>query len=139
MAETLKIAVMGGDGTGPEVVREGLKVLQAVAQKEDFTYETEDFDYGGDRYLAAGGDPNEPTIPVITDKEVDELRAYDAIYLGAVGHPDVAPGILEKGLLLKRQPNVQNLSVFKVKWTRLVKSTVRQDNRLRQATRLSLA
>ncbi|HUW84000.1 MAG TPA: 3-isopropylmalate dehydrogenase [Phycisphaerae bacterium] len=97
----LKIAVIGGDGTGPEVVREGLKVLAAVATKEGFRYETEDFDYGGDRYMARGGDPSKLTIPVITDQEIDALRAFDAIYLGAVGHPDVAPGILEKDLLLK--------------------------------------
>jgi len=101
MPDPIRIAVVGGDGTGPEVVREGLKVLEAVARKEGFTYVTREFDYGGDRYLRLGGDPRRPTIEPITDQEVDELRAYDAIYLGAVGHPDVAPGILEKGLLLK--------------------------------------
>ncbi len=89
----LKIAVLGGDGTGPEVVREGLKVLGAVAALEGFTYETTDYDFGGDRYLQTG--------EVLPDSAVDELRGYDAIYLGAVGHPDVAPGILEKGLLLR--------------------------------------
>ncbi|MBS3734223.1 MAG: 3-isopropylmalate dehydrogenase [Phycisphaerae bacterium] len=96
----MRIAVIGGDGTGPEVVAEGLKVLQAVAEKVGFDYETTDFDVSGDRYLAAGGDPNVASIPVIRDEEIDALRAYDAIYLGAVGHPDIAPGILEKGLLL---------------------------------------
>lgn len=89
----VKIAVIPGDGTGPEVVREGLKVLAAVAAQEGFAYETTEFDYGGERYLQTG--------KVISDEEVQELRAFDAIYLGAVGHPDVAPGILEKGLLLK--------------------------------------
>ena len=97
----MRIAVIGGDGTGPEVVAEGLKVLKTVSEKVGFTYETTDFNVSGDRYLAAGGDPAAPSIPVISDEEIDELRAYDAIYLGAVGHPDVAPGILEKGLLLK--------------------------------------
>lgn len=97
----MKIAVIGGDGTGPEVVAEGLKVLQAVAAKVGFEYTTQNFDVSGDRYLAAGGDPNQASIPVITEEEIDELNAFDAIYLGAVGHPDVAPGILEKGLLLK--------------------------------------
>lgn len=92
MAHAVKIAVLGGDGTGPEVVREGLKVLSVIAEKESFTYETADFGYGGDRYLATG--------EIISDAQIDELRAFDAIYLGAVGHPDVAPGILEKGLLL---------------------------------------
>jgi len=97
----MRIAVIGGDGTGPEVVAEGLKVLQAVAEKVGFTYETQEFNVSGDRYLAAGGDPTAPSIRVIKDAEIEELRAYDAIYLGAVGHPDVAPGILEKGLLLR--------------------------------------
>ncbi len=97
----MKIAVIGGDGTGPEVVAEGLKVLEAVAAKVGFEYTTQDFDVSGDRYLAAGGDPNAASIPVITEEEIDELTKFDAIYLGAVGHPDVAPGILEKGLLLK--------------------------------------
>jgi len=97
----IKIAVIGGDGTGPEVVLEGLKVLKEVAQKEGFSYETKDYDFSGKAYLARGGDPNVQNIPVITDEQIDELRAYDAIYLGAVGDPDVAPGILEKELLLK--------------------------------------
>ena len=97
----MRIAVIGGDGTGPEVVAEGLKVLETVAGKVGFEYTTQDFNVSGDRYLAAGGDPNAPSIPVISDEEIAELAAFDAIYLGAVGHPDVAPGILEKGLLLK--------------------------------------
>ena len=97
----LKIAVIGGDGTGPEVAREGLKVLAAAAKKEGVDYQTKEFDYGGERYLAQGGDPEKPGKPPISDAEIDELRQFDVIYLGAVGHPDVAPGILEKGLLLK--------------------------------------
>ncbi|RPI61144.1 MAG: hypothetical protein EHM48_06100, partial [Planctomycetaceae bacterium] len=83
----MKIAVIGGDGTGPEVVAEGLKVLQAAAEKFGFKYSTENFDISGDRYLAAGGDPNKQTIPVIHDEEIAELRKFDAIFLGAVGHP----------------------------------------------------
>jgi len=90
---TLRIAVIGGDGTGPEVAAEGLKVLKAVSQIDKFQYETVDFDFGGDRYLRTG-----ETLP---EGAVDELRKFDAIYLGAVGHPDVKPGILEKGLLLE--------------------------------------
>ena len=97
----MRIAVIGGDGTGPEVVAEGLKVLQAVAGKVGFEYETTDFDVSGDRYLAAGGDPNQASIEVISAAEIEELATFDAIYLGAVGHPGVAPGILEKGLLLR--------------------------------------
>ena len=97
----MRIAVIGGDGTGPEVVAEGLKVLKAAAEKAGFEYETTDFDVCGDRYLAAGGDPNQPSIEVISDAEIEQLAGFDAIYLGAVGHPDVAAGILEKGLLLR--------------------------------------
>ncbi len=96
----LKIAVLGGDGTGPEVVAEGLKVLAAVAGKEGFAYETKDYDLSGKAYLARGGDPKKATIPVVTPEQIEELRGFDAIYLGAVGDPNVAPGILEKGLLL---------------------------------------
>jgi len=97
----MRIAVIGGDGTGPEVVAEGLKVLQAVAEKVGIEYQTRDFSVSGDRYLAAGGDPNAASIPIISEEQIAELATFDAIYLGAVGHPDVAPGILEKGLLLK--------------------------------------
>jgi 3-isopropylmalate dehydrogenase len=97
----MKIAVIGGDGTGPEVVAEGLKVLKAVAAKAGFDYTTTDFNVSGERYLAAGGNPAAPSIPVISDQEIAQLRSYDAIYLGAVGHPKIAPGILEKGLLLR--------------------------------------
>jgi 3-isopropylmalate dehydrogenase len=96
----LKIAVLGGDGTGPEVVAEGLKILKVVAEKEGFQYETRDYDFSGKAYLARGGDPEVQNIPVITDEQIDELRGYDAIYLGAVGDPDITPGILEKSLLL---------------------------------------
>jgi 3-isopropylmalate dehydrogenase len=74
-------------------VAEGLKVLEAVARKDGFQYTLKHFDYGGERYLRTG--------VVLPEGAVDELRRYDAIYLGAVGHPDVAPGILEKGLLLE--------------------------------------
>ena len=97
----MRIAVLGGDGTGPEVVAEGLKVLKAVAKKAGFEYSTHDFNLCGDRYLAAGGDPAKASIPVIHDEEIAQLRTFDAIYLGAVGHPKIAPGILEKGLLLR--------------------------------------
>lgn len=89
----LKLAVIPGDGTGPEVTAEALKVLNAVSKLEGFTYETTPFDWGGERYLRTG-----ETLPA---GAVAELRKFDAIYLGAVGHPDVKPGILEKGLLLE--------------------------------------
>ncbi len=91
--KTYKIAVIGGDGTGPEVVREGLKVLEAASKATGFQYETTEYDWGGDRYLATGN--------VLPDDAADQMRQYDAIYLGAIGHPDVKPGILEKGILLR--------------------------------------
>jgi 3-isopropylmalate dehydrogenase len=87
-----KIAVIGGDGTGPEVVAEGLKVLKVVSEKVGFKYETTEFDFGGDRYLR--------TNEVLPDSAVEDLRQFDTIFLGAIGHPDVKPGILEKGILL---------------------------------------
>ncbi len=90
---TYKIAVIGGDGTGPEVVREGLKVLEAASARYGFSCELTEYDFGGDRYLRTG--------EVLPDSAADELRQYQAIYLGAIGHPDVRPGILEKGILLR--------------------------------------
>jgi len=88
-----KIAVIPGDGTGPEVIHEGLKVLAAAAKKYKFAYETKIFDFGGQRYLK--------TAKTLEDKDVEELKKFSAIYLGAIGHPDVKPGILETGILLK--------------------------------------
>ena len=88
-----KIAVLPGDGTGPEVIAEGVKVLEAAASTFGFTLDVHDYDFGGDRYLQTG--------EVLPDSAVDELRSFDAIYLGAIGHPDVKPGVLEKGILLK--------------------------------------
>lgn len=88
-----KIAVIPGDGTGPEVTRESLKVLEAVSQKYKIKYETKIFDFGAERYLKTG--------VTLEDKDVEELKKYSAIFLGAIGHPDVKPGILETGILLK--------------------------------------
>ena len=91
-SKTLKIAAIPGDGTGPEVTAEAMKVLAAVAKLEGFTYDVETLDWGGDRYLKTG--------EIIPEGGLDLLRTKDAIFLGAIGHPQVAPGILEKGLLL---------------------------------------
>ncbi len=88
-----KIAVIPGDGTGPEVVAEGLKVLKAAAARRGFTCSTTQYDFGGERYMRTG-----ETLP---DSAIDEFKQHDAIFLGAMGHPDVAPGILEQGVLLK--------------------------------------
>ena len=88
-----KIGVIPGDGTGPEVVDEGLKVLKAAAAKFNIQYELVHYDFGGERYMRTG--------EILPDSALDEFRKLDTIFLGAVGHPDVAPGILEKGLLLR--------------------------------------
>ena len=87
------IAVIGGDGTGPEVAREALKVSEAAAQKFGFKINWHPYDFGGERYLKTG--------EALPDGAVDELRKFRAIFLGAVGHPQVKPGILEKGILLR--------------------------------------
>ncbi|MEW6009026.1 MAG: 3-isopropylmalate dehydrogenase [Candidatus Omnitrophota bacterium] len=89
----IRIAVIPGDGTGPEVVREGLKVLETSSKKFNFKYETKIFDFGADRYLKTG--------KTLEDKDIQDLKKFSAIFLGAIGHPDVKPGILETGILLK--------------------------------------
>src|SRR5207249_3011449 len=91
MSRTHRIGVIPGDGTGPEVVAEGLKVLGEVI--DGFDVETHPYPIGGDHYLR--------TAETLPDSVLDELRSLDAIYLGAIGHPDVAPGILERGILLR--------------------------------------
>jgi len=99
MAKTYNLALIGGDGTGPEVALEAKKVLDVAAKKFDFKLEWEDFDWGGDRYLRTG--------EVLPDSAVPALRQKDAILLGAIGHPDVKPGILEKGILLRLRFELQ--------------------------------
>jgi 3-isopropylmalate dehydrogenase len=91
--KSYNIAVIGGDGTGPEVVREAVKVLNAAAPKFGVKLNYTDYDFGGDRYLRTG--------EVLPDSAIPELRKFPAILLGAIGHPDVKPGILEKGILLR--------------------------------------
>ncbi len=93
MKKTYDIAVIPGDGTGPEVVAEGLKVLEAAASRCNFGYQFSTYDIGGDHYLATG--------ETISDQQLDSLAQKDAIFLGAIGHPEVQPGVLEKGILLK--------------------------------------
>ena len=86
---THRVAVLGGDGIGPEVTAEALKVVRAAGVELAST----DYDLGGRRYLATG--------EVLPDAVLEELRSFDAILLGAIGTPEVAPGVLERGLLLK--------------------------------------
>lgn len=90
---TIRLAVIPGDGIGPEVVTEGLKVLDAVAARFSLQIERTEYDLGARRWHATG-----ETLP---DTVLDELRAHDAILLGAVGDPSVPSGVLERGLLLR--------------------------------------
>src|SRR5436305_3251401 len=91
--KSYNIAVVGGDGTGPEVVHEAVKVLDAAAKKFALKLNYTHYDIGGDRYLRTG--------EVLPDSVLNELRKFPAILLGAIGHLDVKPGILEKGILLR--------------------------------------
>jgi 3-isopropylmalate dehydrogenase len=93
MSKSYNIAVIAGDGTGPEVVNEGKKVLSAVAAKHGFKLNYQEFDFGGERFLRTG--------EVLPETAVSDLKKFDSIFLGAIGHPDVKPGILEKGILLR--------------------------------------
>lgn len=92
-AKTYKIGLLPGDGTGPEVIHEGLKVVKAVAKSEGISVDWVNYDLGGERYKRTG--------EILPDSVLGEFRKLDGIYLGAIGHPDVKPGILEKGLLLR--------------------------------------
>ena len=93
MAKEYRIGVIPGDGTGPEVVEEGVKVLDAVSKKFGFTLTYTYYNLGGERYLKTG-----ETLP---DSVLSELKSQQALFLGAIGHPDVRPGILEKEILLR--------------------------------------
>jgi 3-isopropylmalate dehydrogenase len=93
MGKSYDIAVIPGDGTGPEVVREGLKVLKAAASIYGVDLSLKEYDFGGERYKKTG--------ELLPDSAIAELKQFDSIYLGAIGHPDVEPGILERGIVLK--------------------------------------
>ncbi|UCF20805.1 MAG: 3-isopropylmalate dehydrogenase [Gemmatimonadota bacterium] len=90
--KTYKIGSIPGDGIGPEVAREGLKVLETVARLEDFDYELVDYPYSGDHYLK--------TKELVPERVIDEWRTLDAVLLGAIGHPDVEPGLVERSVIL---------------------------------------
>jgi len=91
--KSYKIAVIPGDGSGPEMVREGVKVLKVAAARFAFSLDFTTFPFGGDYYLEKG--------EVLPYGAIETLRQFDAIFLGAIGHPEVRPGILEKGILLR--------------------------------------
>ncbi len=91
--KSYRVGVIPGDGTGPEVVAEAVKVLEAAARKFGFGLEKTSYDIGGERYKKTG--------EILPDSVLGELRTQQALLLGAIGHPDVKPGILEKGILLR--------------------------------------
>jgi len=93
VSKSYRIALIPGDGTGPEVLAEGVKVVGRAAERFGFSIETESYDFGGDRYLRTG--------EILPESAIHDLRQFDAIYLGAIGHPEVRPGVLEKGFLLR--------------------------------------
>ena len=88
-----KIAVIQGDGIGPEIIREGIKVIDTISDVSNFEIKWEKYNFGAERYLRTG--------ELISEDELKELKKYDSIYLGALGDPRVQPGILEKGILLR--------------------------------------
>jgi 3-isopropylmalate dehydrogenase len=112
-----KIAVIGGDGTGPEVIKEGIKVLEAAASLKKIKLEFVYYDLGGERYIKTGD-----TLP---ESVLEELKGCNAIYLGAIGHPSVKPGILEKSILLKlrfkldQYINLRPVKLYPNVWTPL--------------------
>src|SRR5699024_12040845 len=90
---TVKLAVVPGDGIGPEVIGEGLKVLKVAAAQHDLAFETTEYELGAKLWHRTG-----ETLPASVE---DELAQQEALYLGAVGDPSVPSGVLERGLLLK--------------------------------------
>ena len=92
-AESIRVAVVGGDGVGPEVVAEAVKVMRAAVARDDATLETTSYDLGAACWRRTG--------EALPDSVLEELRGHDAILLGAMGDPNVPPGVLERGLLLR--------------------------------------
>ncbi len=93
MGNSYRIALIPGDGTGPEVVAEGVKALEALGSRLGIDFSFTSFNVGGEEYMKSG--------TLLPEGMVDELRSMDAVYLGAIGHPDVRPGILEREILLR--------------------------------------
>ncbi len=90
--KTYKIGSLPGDGIGPEVAAEGLKVLQAISDIDGFGYEIVDYPYSGEHYLK--------TKELVPDRMIEEWKTLDAVFLGAIGHPDVEPGLVERSVIL---------------------------------------
>ena len=89
---TYKIGVIPGDGIGPEVAAEGLKVLEAAAALDGFEYELVEYPYSGEHYLRTG--------ELVPEEVIEEWRGLDAVLLGAIGHPEVEPGLVERSVIL---------------------------------------
>ena len=87
-----KVAVLPGDGIGPEVVNEGMKVLRVLAENHSVQFDFQEMEINSERYLRTG--------KLLTTEDVEQLKKFDTIYLGAVGDDRVKPGVLEKGILL---------------------------------------
>jgi len=124
--KTYKIGVIPGDGVGPEIIREGLKVLKESCLRNKIKCEFVNYDFCGERYLKTG--------EILPDSAIEEFKKLDAIYLGAVGHPDVKPGILEKELLLKirfeleQYINLRPVILYPGVWTPIKDKTPEQVN-----------
>src|SRR5260370_16637697 len=102
--KSYNIAVIGGDGTGPEVTNEAIKVLDSAARKFELKLNYTKYDIGGERYLRTG--------EALPDSVLAEFRKFPVILLGAIGHPDVNPRILEKGILLRARFELQQYLNF---------------------------
>ena len=103
MSKSYNIAVIPGDGTGPEVVEEGVKVLKTVSSKYGVEFKLKYYGFGGEHYKKTG--------EILPDSAIEELKDFDAIYLGAIGHPDIEPGIL-KSLSAGKMVTVPRRSVI---------------------------
>ena len=93
MSGSYRIGIIPGDGTGPEVVSEGIKALKAISKKCGIDFDFKEYRIGGEQYLKNG--------TLLPDEVIEELKGRDAVYLGAIGHPEIKPGILEREILLK--------------------------------------
>lgn len=115
--KTYSIAVLAGDGIGPEVIREGVKVLQAAADVGGIALRLQEYPYGAAHYLKTG--------EVLPDTAIREFRDHNAIYFGAAGDPQVPPGVLEVGLILKirfdldQYINLRPIKLYPNVWTPL--------------------
>ena len=118
MSKQYNISLLPGDGTGPEVVNEAVKVLEATSKSYGIEFVFSNNDLGGERYLKTG--------ELVTDQDIEQFNHSDAVLLGAIGHPDVKPGILEQGILLKlRKEFDQYINLRPVSYTHLTLPTKR--------------